>query len=173
MHQKAIVWLTHNCVEQSKRGNVIVSLKEKSNNLPSQRILFWIKSPKSVMELSFFLKVFFFFFWPNMQNSWSIVPVGCWPLRRRPVRSAGAQSPGRPRCQSGAGSPPDGDCRSSGLRKYWPDALYLTAGRRGGPCCTSSRQPEEPKRSRGPVRGIRGACSLSLELNVWLKAEPK
>lgn len=63
------------------------------------------------------------------------------PLRRRPVRSAGVRSPGRPRCQSVAVSPPDGGYTSSALRRCSPSAPYPIAERRGGRCCTSSRPP--------------------------------
>lgn len=65
------------------------------------------------------------------------------PLQRRPVRSAGVRSPGRPRCRSVAVSPPDGGCTSLALQRCWPDAPCPIAERRGGQCCTSFLPPGE------------------------------
>lgn len=53
-----------------------------------------------------------------MQKTPSIVHIGYTPLRRRPVRSAGVQSPAHLRCQNVAGFPPDGDCMSLDLQRY-------------------------------------------------------
>lgn len=67
------------------------------------------------------------------------------PLQGRPGRWAGARSPGCPRCQSEAGSPPACSCSSAARQRCSPGVTYLAAGTRVGLCYTSFHWPEKEK----------------------------